>query len=34
MRTVLLIAVPEAEPHVGVLRARYDAAEVNGIPAT
>jgi 2'-5' RNA ligase len=25
--------VPEAEPHVGALRARYDAAEENGIPA-
>ena len=33
MRTALLIAVPEAEPVVGPLRARYDDAEVNGIPA-
>jgi 2'-5' RNA ligase len=33
MRTALLIAVPEAEPHVGALRARYDDAAVNGIPA-
>lgn len=33
MRTVLMIDVPEAEPHVGALRARYDAADENGIPA-
>ena len=33
MRTALVIAVPEAEPHVGALRARYDASDVNGIPA-
>lgn len=28
-----MIAVPEAEPHVGALRARYDDAAVNGVPA-
>jgi hypothetical protein len=33
MRTALLIPVPEAEPQIGALRARYDAAEENGIPA-
>jgi 2'-5' RNA ligase len=33
MRTALLIPVPEAEPHVEAFRARYDAAEENGIPA-
>jgi hypothetical protein len=32
MRTALLIPVPEAEPVVGDLRRRYDAAE-NGVPA-
>lgn len=33
MRTALLIGVPEAEPVVGRLRARYDDAGVNGVPA-
>jgi hypothetical protein len=33
MRTALLIAVPEAETLVGALRARYDDAHENGIPA-
>lgn len=33
MRTALLIAVPEAEPLVGRWRARYDDADLNGIPA-
>lgn len=28
-----MITVPESEPHVRALRARYDAADVNGIPA-
>jgi 2'-5' RNA ligase len=33
VRTALVIAVPEAEPVVGPLRARYDDADVTGIPA-
>jgi 2'-5' RNA ligase len=33
MRTALVIAVPEAEPLVGPLRSRYDAADETGIPA-
>jgi 2'-5' RNA ligase len=33
MRTALVIPVPEAEAHVGALRARYDGADENGIPA-
>ena len=33
MRTALVIAVPEAEPVVGRLRALYDDADVTGIPA-
>jgi 2'-5' RNA ligase len=33
VRTALVITVPEAEPHVGVLRSRYDTADDSGIPA-
>jgi 2'-5' RNA ligase len=33
VRTALVIVVPEAEPLVGALRSRYDAAEETGIPA-
>ena len=33
MKTALVIPVPEAEPHVGAFRTRYDGAGENGIPA-